>query len=200
MLAWMAALFVGAAPRRVWPVLERYFPITRTVALAGGLTLLAGLFAGVGGFFDFATRTAGANNSWMLRTLASGGPDNAALVPYGMSVVTLFIFLFFTPIGWLSLYLMVSGFLRAVSAWLDDPRGDPLLSIIDGAAVRFAEGRRQRSARETRERREGAAPPDVLVAGPPPPPPAERGGTPPPPQNAGSPDAALISAKKRDSL
>src|SRR5260221_3474990 len=165
MTAWMAALFVGAAPRPVWPVLERYFPITRTAALAGGLTLLAGLFAGVGGFFDFATRTAGANNSWMLRTLASGGPDNAALVPYGMSVITLFIFLFFTPIGWLSLYLMVSGFLRAVSAWLDDPRGHPLLSLIDGAAVRVAEGRRQPSARETRERREGAAAPDVLVAG-----------------------------------
>jgi hypothetical protein len=165
MASWIAALVMGAAPRRVWPVLERYVPVTRTAALAGALTMLAGFFAGVGGFFDFATRMAGANNSWMLRTLASGGPDGAAFVPYGMSVVTLFIFLFFTPVGWLSSYLTASGFLRAVSAWLDDPRGDPLLSIIDGAAIRFVEGRRQRSARDARERREGAAAPDVLVTG-----------------------------------
>jgi hypothetical protein len=165
MARWIAALVVGAAPRRVWPILERHLPIARTAALAGALTMLTGFFAGVGGFFSFATGMAGANNSWMLRTLSSGGPDSAALVPYGMSVVTLFIFVFVTPIGWLSSYLTVSGFLRAVSAWLDDPRGDPLLSLIDGAAVRFVARRRQRSARQARERREGSAAPDVLVPG-----------------------------------
>lgn len=165
MASWILALVAGAAPRRVWPLLERHLPITATAAPASALTMLAGFFAGVGGFFDFATRTAGANNAWMLRTLASGGPDNAAFVPYGMSVVTLFIFLFFTPLGWLSTYLTTSGFLRAVSAWLDDPRGDPLLSIVDGAAVKFVERRRQQSARDARERREGPAAPDVLVTG-----------------------------------
>jgi hypothetical protein len=165
MLSWMAALLLGAAPRRVWPAFERHVPLTRAAAAAGAVTMLAGFFAGVGGFLDFATRTAGANNSWMLRTLASGGPDSAALVPYGVSVLTLFIFLFLTPLGWLSCYLTASGFLRAVSGWLDDPRGDPLLSIIDGAAISFAEKRRRRRSRETRERREGTEARDVLVTG-----------------------------------
>jgi hypothetical protein len=166
MMSWIAALFVGAAPRRVWPTLERHFPITRTAAPAGALTALAGFFAGVGGFFDFATRMAGANNSWMLRTLAAGGSDSAAFVPYGMSIITLFIFLFFTPLGLFSCYLTASGFLRAISAWLfDEPHGDPLLSALDGATVRFLERRRQRRQREARERREGAVARDVLVTG-----------------------------------
>jgi hypothetical protein len=108
---------------------------------------------------------AGENNSWMLRTLAAGGSDQAAFVPYGMSILTLFIFLFFTPLGLFSLYLGVSGFLRAVSAWFDDPRGDPLLSALDAAMVRFVERRRQRRTREARERREGVAARDLLVPG-----------------------------------
>ncbi|MBI3400227.1 MAG: hypothetical protein HY048_02305 [Acidobacteria bacterium] len=165
MVRWVAALVVGAAPRRVWPRLELHMPVARAAAPAGLLAMLAGFFLGVGGFFSYATRVADANNSWMLRTLASGGSDQAAFVPYGMSVVTLFIFLLFTPLGWLSSYLAVSGFLRAVSAWFDDPRGDPLLSLLDAATVRFLERQRQRLAREARERREGAAAPDVLVTG-----------------------------------
>jgi len=165
MASWLAALILGAAPKRVWPALERHVPITRTAALAGLLIMLAGFFLGFGGFFTYAAQMAAANNSWMLRTLAAGGSDNAAFVPYGVSVVTLFVFLFFTPLGLFSSYLVVSGFLRAVSAWLDDPRGDPLLSALDGAVVRFLERRRQRNVREARERREGAAAPDVLITG-----------------------------------
>jgi hypothetical protein len=165
MAAWIAALALGAAPRRVWPQLEQYFPIARAATPAGILTSVAGFFLGFGGFFSYATQTADANNSWMLRTLASGGSDAAAFVPYGMSVLTLFIFIFFTPLGWLSSYVTVSGFLRAAAAWFDDPRGDPVLSLLDGAVVRFLERRRGRRQRQTRERREGQETRDVLVTG-----------------------------------
>lgn len=165
MAAWIAALVLGAAPRRVWPTLERYVPVVRTAAPAGLLVMLTGFFLAFGGFFTYASTMASENNSWMLRTLAAGGSDQAALVPYGMSLLTLFIFLFFTPLGLFASYLAVSGFLRAVCAWFDDPRGDPLLSMLDAATVRSAERRRQRRTREARERREGVAARDVLVTG-----------------------------------
>ncbi|MBI3492782.1 MAG: hypothetical protein HY047_13550 [Acidobacteria bacterium] len=89
MAAWIAALVLGAAPRRVWPRLERHVPIVRTAAPAGLLVMLAGFFLGFGGFFTYATTMAAENNSWMQRTLAAGGSDQAAFVPYGMSILTL---------------------------------------------------------------------------------------------------------------
>lgn len=165
MAAWIAALVLGAAPRRVWPRLECSMPIARTAAPAGLLVMLTGFFLAFGGFFSYATRQASENTSWMLRTLASGGSDAAAFVPFGMSVLTLFIFLFFTPLGLFASYLTVSGFLRAVSAWFDDPHGDPILSAVDAAAVRFLARQRERNARAERERREGAEARDVLVTG-----------------------------------
>jgi hypothetical protein len=167
MAAWTAALALCAAPRRVWPQLERHFPVARAAVVGGILTWAGGFFLGVDGFLTFATALAGANNDWMLRTIGSNGPhaDAAPLVPYGISVITLFIFLTGTPAGLLSSYLVLSGMTRGFSAWFDDPRGDPLLSILDAAALRFFERRRQRRTREARERREGAAARDLLVTG-----------------------------------
>lgn len=48
-----------------------------------------------------------------------------SMVPYGISVLTLFIFLFVTPTGLLAVYLVTSGTVRAVAAYtdVDDARG-----------------------------------------------------------------------------
>ena len=158
---------VCAAPRRIWPSLERHVPVARAAVAGGILTWAGGMFLGVDGFLKFAAALASANNDWMLTTIGSNGPhaDAAPLVPYGISALTFFIFLTGTPAGLLSSYLAISGAFRGVSATLDDPRGDPIISIVDGAAVRFLERRRRRTQREARERREGAAGRDVLVTG-----------------------------------
>ena len=155
-------------PRRFWPTFERHLPLRAAAAVSGLVTLLTGFFAGFGGFITFATRLAGANNDWMLARLAgppAAGNEVVGLVPYGVSVLTLFLFLFFTPLGLLSLYLTVSGALRAIAAWFDDPSGDFVLTGLDwGATTLFEKNRRERR-QIARERLEGAETPDVLQTG-----------------------------------
>src|SRR5947207_12697090 len=112
MLTWLVAVVAGVAPRRYWPTLERHLPLRRAAAMSGLVTMLAGFFYGFGGFMIFATRLAGANNDWMIAKLSAPPTANdaaAGLLPYGMSVLTLFIYLFFTPRGLFSLYVTGSG-------------------------------------------------------------------------------------------
>lgn len=157
---------MAAAPRRVWPHLEPYLPISRTAAPAGLVTMGAGFFLGVDGFLKFAFRMADANNTEMLRQFSSGSANNAAaFVPYDISVITLYIFLFSTPVGLIASYLVASGLLRAVSAYVDDARGDPLLSGLHWAATALIEKNRAERRQISRVRREGAEVRDVLVTG-----------------------------------
>jgi len=168
MVRWIAAVVAGVAPRRVWPALERWLPLQSAAFLSGLATLFAGFFIGVGGFFTFATRLASANNDWMLGRLGAPpttGDAAVGLVPYGMSVLTLFIFIFFTPTGLFALYLTTSGGLRAISAWLDDPRGDFVLTGIDWAATTMFQKNRRERLQIARERLEGDDAPDVLQTG-----------------------------------
>ena len=116
----------------------------------------------------FATRLAGANNDWMLARLngpIAPGNEAVGLVPYGISVLTLFIYLFFTPRGLFSTHLVVSGSLRAISAWVDDPLGDPILSTAGWAAVTMFEKNRRERRQIARTRLEGRDAPDVLQTG-----------------------------------
>lgn len=167
-LRWIAALVAGLAPRRVWPTLERWLPLRSAAVVSGIATLLAGFFIGVGGFFTFAARLASANNDWMLARLAAAptnGDAAVALVPYGMSMLTLFIFLFFTPTGLFALYLSTSGALRAIAAGLDDPHGDFVLSGLHWAATTMVEKNRRERRQIARRRLEGHDAADVLQTG-----------------------------------
>ncbi len=168
LILWLVAVVAGLAPRRFWTTLEIHLPLRSAAVVSGLVTLLTGVFLGVGGFLAFGGQLAGANNDWMLRQFTvAPARDNAVigLVPYGMSVVTLFIFLFFTPTGLLALYLMTSGTLRAISAWLDDPMGDPALTSIHWAVTTLFEKNRRERRQIARERLEGANAPDVLRTG-----------------------------------
>jgi len=168
MIRWVAAVAAGIAPRGVWPALERQLPLRSAAAASGLVTLLTGFFIGVGGFFTFATQLASANNNWMLAQVAAPattGDAAVGLVPYGVSVLTLFIFIFFTPTGLFALYLTASGTLRAISAWFDDPSGDFVLSGLQWAATTMFEKNRRERGQIARERLEGADAPDVLQTG-----------------------------------
>jgi hypothetical protein len=169
-LLWLVALVLGAAPRRVWHRLEPPLPLSRTAAAAGLLTLILGFVVGIPGFFAFAQQEGAANNDWMLRQLAAPpGTNDAAvgMVPYGMSVLSLFFFLFFTPTGLIALYLVTSGTIRAVAAFIDveDARGDFVLSAVHRVWTTAATRYRQAAARSARQRLEGEARPDILQTG-----------------------------------
>ena len=167
-VAWVAAVVAAVLPRRVWPSVERQLPIRSAAAASGLVTMLGGFFYGFGGFMTFATTLAGANNDWMLGRLAgppAAGDEAAGFVPYGMSLLTLFIYLFFTPRGLFSTYVVVSGALRAISGYLDDPSGDPILTGIHWAATTTFEKNRRERRQIARERLEGSDAPDVLQTG-----------------------------------
>src|SRR5205823_10801108 len=135
--------FVGAAPRQLWPRIDPRFPLHQAAFASGLLTLGIGFVIGVPGFFEFAGGLASANNDWMLTRLAAppqAGDDASGLLPYGISILTFFIYIFFTPRGLFSLYLVASGSLRAIAAFIDtdDALGDPVLTGIYRAASRLA--------------------------------------------------------------
>ena len=166
---WLAGVPLGILPRRVWRWVDPPVPMAGAAFPSGLATLAAGFALGLDGFLTFAARTASSQDSWMINTLARPNlpinPQNVALVPYGTSVFTFFGFIFLTPLGLFSLYLMASGAIRAVSAWFDDPRGDFLLSAIAGATAAGATSVSRQRRRAARERREGPDAPDVLRAG-----------------------------------
>ena len=159
-------MFLAAAPRRLWSRLESYVPVAAAAVAGGILTFFLGFAIGIPAFFEFAAGQASANNAWMLEHASIPGTgSSAALVPYGLSVLTLFIFVFFTPTGLLSLYLVMTGALRGFSAWFDDPRGDPVLSGIDWAATTLFRKNKREREHLARKKREGPERPDVLRTG-----------------------------------
>jgi len=165
---WIGALFVCAAPRRVWDRINPGFPLRRAAVAAGVLTLIVGFFFGFDQFLKYGLRQADANNTWMMAELAKpagSNEDKLGLLPYGMSILALPMFLFFTPAGLLSTYLVASGFGRAASAMVDDPRGDPLIALIHWVATTAWTRNREERRQIARTRLEGADAPDVLRTG-----------------------------------
>src|SRR5438105_13829867 len=124
-LWWLAAMPLSLAPRDVWRRFDARFPTERAVAPSAILTVFVGCAIGIRGFFAFAAMQAGLSNDWMLAQLAKPvTPMESSLgfVPYGISALTLFIYVFFTPIGLFSLYLAVSRALRPACVIADDAR------------------------------------------------------------------------------
>ncbi len=167
---WILAVVAGVLPKRVWRRLEPPLPLISAAVPTGLLTMALGFVIGVPGFFAYAGGLAAANNDWLLRRAAlPPGPNDAAngMVPYGVSIATLFLFLFFTPAGLAAMYLVTSGTIRAIAAFTDreDARGDFLLSWMHWAVTTLFATNRAERQRLARERLEGAAAPDVLQTG-----------------------------------
>jgi hypothetical protein len=163
---WLLSIPAGILPERVWPSLEPWLPLRRTAFLSGILTLFVGFFFGFFGFFQFLAWTADANNARLLKRAAAGVLTDAdALGPYVFSILSLFYYLFLTPRGLFSSYLVVSGTLRSMSAFVDDPRGDFILSFARWAAMTLWRKNRRERAQIARERLEGPEARDVLQTG-----------------------------------
>lgn len=143
----LAALLAGVLPRRHWPRLD--LPIADWAVLSGMVTLFAGCAWGITGFF-----------AEMARTL-----ESAFFVPSPYMMVAYLGYVFFTPRGLFSLYLVGSGLARAVSGWIDEPFGDPLLTGLDHAIHRSRTSAAASSAQRARTSAEGADEPDRRYPG-----------------------------------
>lgn len=138
----LAALLVGAVPRRFWAAID--LPISQFATLGGILTLVAGCALGIAGYFAHMAQVM----------------ESAFFVPSAYMMVGYFGYLFFTPRGLFSIYLVVSGLARAVSGWIDEPFGDPILTGVDSLIRRLRGTAVTRTTARERLAAEGANEPD----------------------------------------
>lgn len=138
----IVALPFALLPRRHWQSID--LPIANVIAASSLLTLLMGAGLGVSGFF-----------AHMSRALQ---PREFTPPPFMLAVFLGYVF--FTPRGLLSSYLVFSGLARAAASWTGEPFGDPILTGIDSLARRFFTKQQQRTVREARAKLEKSDEPD----------------------------------------
>lgn len=162
-LAFAAAMLAVLLPRRWWSRAPYWLPIASAAFPSGVATVALAAAIGIPGFLDHAAATTSLANDAMIQAeMRQMGDYNRGMV-HGFAGLSIFTFAM-TPIGLLTLYLAVSGVLRAAAGWFDDPIGDPILTGVD--AVVFGAGGRQleRSVRRAREALEGPAVADRAVS------------------------------------
>ena len=179
---------MSLAPRRHWSSLDEQFPVYRAALLSGIVELMAALSVAIPAYLAFAQAGASqavdamlASNGWRTATNQSGATTAGAQLQWVSQFFGPLTFVVATPIGALSFYLVATGFLRIVTAWVDDPQGDPLLTIADWLLFRSKTKREVRQKKELRESLEGAEVADRVVTG----------------AKAGIPDAELVVIASR---
>lgn len=167
----LLAVVAALLPRRYWASLD-LLPIRAMALLSGVATAAAGLVVGGRGFFSYATSAAEAASDLALRAalnqVAGAAPGQApvtTLAPQLLSVASVVAFAVFTPLGWLSIYLVVSGVMRVAAVVTGDGVGDPLLTGLDDLARTLGRRRRLSAVRRRRSREEGPEVPDRLFTG-----------------------------------
>jgi hypothetical protein len=161
-LAHLPALPLAFLPRRWWAAFYR-LPVERLVVASGVLTLMIGLGLGLWGFLAFAQNVAGTASEAGLKAPIDSGVTLSTL--QGFSAFSFVGFVCFTPLGWFSTYLVVTGLLRAVSAVVGQPFGEPILTGIDAVGTRWSAAAGKARRQRARERLEGRAMPDRLFTG-----------------------------------
>ncbi|MDP3716956.1 MAG: hypothetical protein Q8T13_04220 [Acidobacteriota bacterium] len=161
----LGALAVSLLPRRHWRAFDQ-LPLHVMAPVAGVLTSVAGAALGIRGFFDYLERMRGSAAGSIIavaqQQITGGLPETAAVsaVPSTVWMVAPVAFAFFTPLGLFSIYLVGSGLARAVSGWIDEPFGDPILTAIDSLIRRLRGTAVTRTAERERLAAEGADEPD----------------------------------------
>lgn len=141
------ALPFAFLPRHRWD--DWNLPIQNVVFASAMLTLLGGAALGITGFF--------AHMGAILELAEFVSPP--LMLPAFLGYV------FFTPRGLFSLYLTISGLLRAVAWYVGEPFGDPILTGIDLAIRGTRTSHRVKSEKAARARLERADEPDRLHDG-----------------------------------
>lgn len=160
MLRAIAATLLANLPVRWWGPLEERLPLYSMAPAAGLLTMLMGVGLGISGFINYLQAATDGVNKALI------GAQSDLVQIRGWGLLSLPAFLLTTPLGLSSLYLTMSGLVRAAGAFLaGDVHGDFILSGIDRLGRRLWGGARTYDARKTREKREGADVADRLVSG-----------------------------------
>jgi hypothetical protein len=141
------ALPFAFLPKHRWD--DWNLPIQNVVLASAMLTLFGGAALGISGFF--------AHMGAILELAEFVSPP--LMLPAFLGYV------FFTPRGLFSLYLTITGLLRAVAWFVDEPFGDPILTGIDSVISGTRRSHRVKSERAARERLERANEPDRLHDG-----------------------------------
>lgn len=161
----LIGIFRCFLPHRFWKDTRRgaYLSIFLTAALAVRL--------GYAGFMDQAEKAGAEAAALALKVGAPGirlpagmSQTDAIRAAFQGSIFVPFIFFLLTPTGWLVDYLFVSAIFRGVTLAVDNPWGDPILTIIDGYIQgRRAENRAEFAAAELLAA-QGALVPDQVLA------------------------------------
>jgi hypothetical protein len=123
--------------------------------LAAIATLSCGFVVGVTGFLRFAQDAASANNELMLEVAARqssgavGGQEATVAAPVAMTMLAGLAFVIGTPVGWLALYLVLTGFVRCLAAAVGERRGDPIVGIVQLLIGGWSQRRRAARAETT---------------------------------------------------
>ena len=147
LIAYPLAVLAGFLPRRYWEDID--LPI-ENVALASALVnFFAGAAFGIVGYFAFMEYV-------LAQRLWTAPP---------MMIQVYISYVFLTPRGLFSLYLVGSGFVRYASWFIDEPHGDPILTGLDAAWRRLLTSKKGRATRNERHALERADEPDRLYDG-----------------------------------
>ena len=143
----LLAIPVAALPKRVW---DRWdLPVANMALASSILTFFAGTTLGITGFFAYIARVLSASE-WTAPPLM---------------ILVVVSYVIGTPRGLFSLYLVISGAIRAIACYIDEPHGDPLLTGIDSAWRRWRAARRRRQDANARLALEKTDEPDRLYPG-----------------------------------
>jgi hypothetical protein len=161
----LGAMPASLLPYRHWERLPASWPMAGAAFASGLATLFLGAAIGIPGFLAHAHATTSLGiDAELHKTMTDAAAGYSQGMVQGFAGLSIFTFLLLTPLGWLTLYLMVGGGIRMMAAWFDDPIGDPILTGVDAILGGAAARRRARTAQTEREALEGPEAPDRIVS------------------------------------
>ena len=161
----LVGIFRCFLPVRYWLEMRRgaYLSILITAGL--------GVRIGYAGFFELAKKGGQEGAALALKLGAPSGAggvgglsqtEAVAAALFGNALTPL-AFFFFTPAGWLADYLVISAVFRGITLAVDNPWGDPILTLIDKVVRGRREDARAKRQASERELAEGPEVPDEIL-------------------------------------
>jgi len=170
-LTFLGAIITSLLPFRLWRRMPSSFRMIPASFASGLIAFFLAGAIGIPGFLEHAGYLVSETNAVTLRVaehqIDSGMRDDdpkAVRFAPAMNAFALFTFLLLTPKGWVTMYLGSTGAFRMAAAWLDDPFGDPVLTVLDDILWRRRARRKAGQEARRREALEGPEIPDRVVS------------------------------------
>lgn len=132
LITYPLATLAGVLPRRHWESID--LPIEDVALASALLNFLGGAALGITGYFEFMARV-------LEQRLWTSPP---------FMIYVFISYVFATPPGLFSLYLVGTGLVRYGAWFIGEPVGDPLLTAADNLSRRMRTSNRARSDRNAR--------------------------------------------------